>query len=216
MFLSVGMADADPVEEVGENEAEEEEDTLASRRSRRSNKNDKNSRLSALELLKKCKAEGKKHAFEVGEIDNIYEEVTEEEYSSRVQSRIETNFVIGSGYDDDGREIFDEDYDYNSDDERRPDDRKPIKKRKADGEKGDQEGGTTKKKMKCIDDVFRSMGNNTKVKEAKVKIEEDDILGDILKELTPASSKCSQFFRKFNVHFAPSYRIELVFLLSHS
>merc|ERR1711879_345549 len=99
-----------------EDDEEEIETNLASRRGRRT-RGDKNNRMSALEQFKKMKAEGKKHAFEVGEIDNVYEEVTEEEYSNRVQGRIESNFVVGSGYDDDGREIFDEDYDYNSDEE---------------------------------------------------------------------------------------------------
>ena len=172
-----------------QDDEEELESNLAQRRGRR-NRGEKNSRQSALELLKKCKAEGKKHAFEVGEIENVYEEVTEEEYSSRVQGRIESNFVVGSGYDDDGREIFDEDYDYNSDEE--PSNRKSMKKRKImEGEKGNKEAeGGTKKKMKCIDDVFRSIGsaNAVKVKESKVKIDEDDILGDILKEIKPESS----------------------------
>ena len=130
----------DETTEDVEEQEDEEVEALALRRGRR-NRNEKSSRLSALELLKKCKAEGKKHAFEVGEVENLYEVVTEEEYSSRVQGRIESNFVVGSGYDDDGREVFDEDYDYNSDDDsKRPGDRKVKKRKGNDVEKGAKDG----------------------------------------------------------------------------
>ena len=60
---------------------------------------DKGSRLSALQKLKELK--GQKHKAEIGDIENVYEEVEEKEYFKRVQERQSEDFI-----DDDGKPIF--------------------------------------------------------------------------------------------------------------
>ncbi|CAG0916477.1 unnamed protein product [Notodromas monacha] len=69
-------------------------------------------RLSALQRLKESRGKSLKDKYEIEEVDNVYDEVDENEYSERVRERSLRDFVIdddGSGYFDDGREIFDGD-----------------------------------------------------------------------------------------------------------
>uniref|UniRef100_A0A8C7VUN5 Polymerase (DNA directed), alpha 1 n=1 Tax=Oncorhynchus mykiss TaxID=8022 RepID=A0A8C7VUN5_ONCMY len=83
---------------------------LAVGRSRREKK-EKTGRKSALEQLKRAK-KGEKVKYEVEDLTSVYEEVDEEQYSRMVRERQDDDWIIdddGTGYVEDGREIFDED-----------------------------------------------------------------------------------------------------------
>ncbi|XP_013856123.1 DNA polymerase alpha catalytic subunit, partial [Austrofundulus limnaeus] len=85
---------------------------LAKSRSRRE-KREKVGRKSALEEIKKAKM-GQKIKYEVEDLVSVYEEVDEAQYSKMVRERQEDDWIIdddGTGYVEDGREIFDDDLD---------------------------------------------------------------------------------------------------------
>lgn len=86
--------------------------------------------------MKNLKGKGSKHKYEVEEIDNVYETVNEKEYTKKVLSRQDEDWIVddgnelwnqinekttyiilftdGSGYIEDGRDIFDDDLDSES------------------------------------------------------------------------------------------------------
>ncbi|XP_028815477.1 DNA polymerase alpha catalytic subunit isoform X2 [Denticeps clupeoides] len=151
---------------------------LAATRSRREKK-EKVGRKSALEQLKRAK-KGEKLKYEVEEFSSVYEEVDEEQYSKMVRDRQEDDWIIdddGTGYVEDGREIFDEDLEEDVSD----------KGPKAGGKRGD---GKDKKNVKKVvvskPNSIKSLFMNSNVKkpaEKDVDLSKDDLLGDILQDL---------------------------------
>uniref|UniRef100_A0A8D3B6P4 DNA polymerase n=1 Tax=Scophthalmus maximus TaxID=52904 RepID=A0A8D3B6P4_SCOMX len=144
---------------------------LAKSRSRRE-KREKVGRKSALEQLKKAKM-GEKVKYEVEEFSSVYEEVDEEQYSKMVRDRQEDDWIIdddGTGYVEDGREIFDDDLD----------DDVVENNRGADSKK------TAKKSAVTKPNTIKSLFMNSNVKrpaEKDVDLSKDDLLGDILQDL---------------------------------
>ncbi|XP_011708044.1 PREDICTED: DNA polymerase alpha catalytic subunit [Wasmannia auropunctata] len=138
-------------------------------------KTDRTGRLSALERLKEARSGKRK--YEIGELENVYDEVDEKEYSSTVLKRQRDDWIIDdgeSGYVEDGREIFDDDLDEESIQEARNQKRNmsgPRKRRKEeDKKKGD------------IQSMLRNMPS--KKDAGVVQIKDDDILGELLSEIS--------------------------------
>ncbi|XP_077258932.1 DNA polymerase alpha catalytic subunit [Temnothorax americanus] len=145
-------------------------------RSRRQ-KVDKTGRLSALERLKEARSGGGKRKYEIGELENVYDEVDEKEYSNTVLKRQRDDWIVDdgeSGYIEDGREVFDDDLDEDSIQEVRKQRHNmtgPRKRRKEDD-----------KKKGDIRSMIRNMPSK---KDANVtQIKDDDILGELLSEIS--------------------------------
>ncbi|KAG5343557.1 DPOLA polymerase, partial [Acromyrmex charruanus] len=144
-------------------------------RSRRQ-KIDKTGRLSALERLKEARS-GNKRKYEVEELENVYDEVDEKEYSDTVLKRQRDDWIVDdgeSGYIEDGREIFDDDLDEESIREARKQRNSmagPRKRKKEDN-----------KKKGDIQSMIRNMPSKKDVN--VVQIKDDDILGELLSEIS--------------------------------
>ncbi|CAK9298697.1 unnamed protein product [Gordionus sp. m RMFG-2023] len=148
-------------------------ESVSSRTSR--TKKSSNERLSALEKLQKLKSEGRKYKAEIKDIDNVYEEVDESKYSEIIRGRQEDDWIVddGSGaYRDDGREIFemeDEDMEENYENKKR-------KKTEINIVEKTKYGANIKQ-------MFKASTKKGKNEIQDVKLQKDDILQDIIKEL---------------------------------
>ncbi|XP_011505270.1 PREDICTED: DNA polymerase alpha catalytic subunit [Ceratosolen solmsi marchali] len=150
------------------------DDTIASRRSKRQ-KIDKSGRLLALEKFKKLK--GSKNKYDDDELENVYDEVDEEAYNKLVLDRQYDDWIVddggGSGYVEDGREIFDDDLDDESV-------RQAAKREYIKGPRKRKRDVNAMKNDGSIVSMFSSMSSKKKAEE---KICDDDILGDLMSEL---------------------------------
>ncbi|CAO1439985.1 unnamed protein product [Diamesa tonsa] len=148
-------------------------------------KADKFGRQSALERLRGLK--GSKNKWMDDTPSSIYDEVDEKEYSKIVQNRVSDWIVgdAGEGYVEDGREIFDDEDDY--------EDGVPEKnnKRKSNSKKKRIADEPASKKKGTLKNFF----GNAEAKEA-VSVEDDNLLQNLLGELgsnsaTPAVAQTS-------------------------
>ncbi|GLH01797.1 DNA polymerase alpha catalytic subunit [Gryllus bimaculatus] len=151
---------------------------------RRREKTSSSGRFAALAKLKQLK--GSKNKYEVSDLENVYEEVDEREYSKRVRERQEDDWIVdddGVGYVEDGREIFDDDLD----------DESIIIASRKKKRGGDHRGskrvclGTSKDQEKS-NNIRSMLANMPAKKEAPVSLEEDDILGGIMQEISGDST----------------------------
>ncbi|CAB3373058.1 Hypothetical predicted protein [Cloeon dipterum] len=153
------------------------DESLATSRSRRQ-KADKLGKFAALKQLKEQR--GGKHKASLDEVNNVYDLVDEKEYSKRVLNRQCDDWIVdeGSGYVEDGREIFDDDLDEES-----------ISKQSRG-----KSGGDRKRKSKHQDEGESSKGSgnirhmlaNMQPKKKKVEdvnIDNDELLGELMKDL---------------------------------
>merc|ERR1719427_1043114 len=153
-------------------------ESLAATRSRRS-KSDKHGRFAALQKFKEAKASGKKFNYEVGEVQNVYEMVAEDEYVDEVNKKRDSAWIVDDdgGYVEDGREIFDDD----------EDDLYPATAQSSSkhNKKKDQTSKSKEKEEKGNKNIRNMLLNmpSKKKKEEDIKIEDDELLGDILGKL---------------------------------
>ncbi|TNN89043.1 DNA polymerase alpha catalytic subunit [Liparis tanakae] len=160
--------------------------SLARTRSKRE-KREKVGRKSALEQLKKAKL-GEKIKYEVEEFTSVYEEVDEQQYSKIVRDRQEDDWIIdddGTGYVEDGREIFDDDLDDDV-----------VESKKGKGSKGADSKKNVKKSAVAKPNTIKSLFMNSNVKrpaEKDVDLSKDDLLGDILQDLHSEKSTLLTF-----------------------
>ncbi|KAF2357713.1 DNA polymerase alpha catalytic subunit N-terminal domain [Trinorchestia longiramus] len=158
---------------------------LAASRSRRTLR-DKGGRNAALAKLRDLK--GSKNKYQVSEVAPVYEEVDEREYCRRRQDKMEKDWIVdddGSGYVEDGREIFDEEDDV--DDaiftSRKGTSKHEKKKKKNNG--GTEDG------QPSIRSLLSNMPVRKRKAESQISLADDELLGDILEEMSSSLPKPS-------------------------
>nr|XP_058965646.1 DNA polymerase alpha catalytic subunit-like [Pocillopora verrucosa] len=165
-----------------------QDDSQSTRRSTRTVKRNAG-KTSALDKIRKFRETGERSTFEVGNLDDVYQVVNEDEYSDIVRKRQEDDWVVdddGTGYVDDGREIFDDDLD----DEPPTGKNVPKFKPKRPNVKKPTVKPKTINKM-----LLAASAKAKKVKTEVTSIGEDDLLNDLLKEVEqprPAPVKYSK------------------------
>ncbi|XP_028966378.1 DNA polymerase alpha catalytic subunit [Galendromus occidentalis] len=150
------------------------DDSLAANRSRRS-RSDRSGRQAALEKFKAVKS-GQRAKYDLIENDdNLFEEVTEEEYNQRVSDR-RSNFVVDENgdYKDNGYEIFDEEYEEAEEEERK---NKPKVSYKAP--KGIRKKRQDAAKSGNIRSMFLAAPHKRKAENAS--LEDDKLLEQLMK-----------------------------------
>ncbi|XP_012251179.2 DNA polymerase alpha catalytic subunit isoform X2 [Athalia rosae] len=147
---------------------------------------DKKGRISALEKLKQLK--GSKNKYEIDAVDNVYEEVDEQEYSKRVLRRQDDDWIVdddGSGYVEDGRDIFDDDLDSASI-------QHPPKIKKSGPRKD-------KSRVKDQGNISSMLMGMSAKKDSEYKLDDDDMLKDLIAELRDAKPEAqTQKIRQSN------------------
>ncbi|XP_067948026.1 DNA polymerase alpha catalytic subunit-like [Watersipora subatra] len=145
--------------------------SLAKERSRRDKSGSKaKARADLLAKIKNAKVCGTKYVQQDTD-DDLYEMVDEEQYAEIVRKRKEDNWIVGDGdgYEEDGREIFDEEHREFGDD-------LPRKKGEKKKNPNIQKPGSTP----SITSMFASSAAKGKLKPKKEVKEHDDILEELL------------------------------------
>ncbi|ELW48287.1 DNA polymerase alpha catalytic subunit [Tupaia chinensis] len=162
-----------------------ESGSFVASRARREKKS-KKGRQEALERLKKAKA-GEKYKYEVEDFTSVYEEVDEEQYSKLVQARQDDDWIVdddGIGYQEDGREIFDDDLEDDALDTSGKG-KDSSKVRSKDKRNVKKPAVTKPNNIKSM--FIASAGKKTADK--AIDLSKDDLLGDILQDLNTGASQ---------------------------
>ncbi|XP_068733005.1 DNA polymerase alpha catalytic subunit-like [Montipora capricornis] len=162
-----------PTSEDGANNSQDA--SQITRRSKRS-VGRKSGATSALDRIRKFRETGERTKYEVGEVQDVYQVVNEDEYSDIVRKRQEEDWVIdddGTGYADDGREIFDDDLDEPADEKKAP----KFKPKKPNVKKPVEKPKTINKML------LAASAKAKKPKKEVLSLGEDDILSGLLKEV---------------------------------
>ncbi|XP_068628346.1 DNA polymerase alpha catalytic subunit [Battus philenor] len=154
-------------------------DSIAGSRAKRQ-KVDKHGRFSALEKLKQLKGKGSKHKYDVDEMENVYDTVDEKEYTDRVLQRQEDDWIEddGTGYVEDGREIFDDDEIEDS----------YVASTSKDSGRGTKRKARLAPQATSKGNIRSLLGAMPTKKKEDVKIIEDNILSDIMSDLDGSTS----------------------------
>merc|ERR1712110_8929 len=147
-------------------------------REKRSRNKGSSARAAALAKIREARLTGETAEYELGEVENIFDEVNEDEYEDIKEKRAD-GWIVGDdqkGYYDDGGEFYDD-----SDEEKEMS--KNEKKLESD----------RRKKMKFskgsanITDMFLK-NRKTKKTKVNVKINDDDDLNNIMREIDGTSA----------------------------